>query len=93
MIDWSKISVNIEVSDLSDLENVLLSRYSLEDIERLQANMVLVRDAFVYPLDDMSAEDAQKRMVDDRGPLFFALHSTRMRMMTQWPTEDVIDRP
>ncbi|KAF8338858.1 uncharacterized protein EI90DRAFT_3117929 [Cantharellus anzutake] len=93
MIDWSKISVTVESSDLPDLENVLLSRYTLEDIERLQANMMLVRDAFVYPLDDVRPEYAQKRMLDDRGPLYFALQSTRMRMMMQWPADDVVDRP
>ncbi|KAF8338856.1 uncharacterized protein EI90DRAFT_2908028 [Cantharellus anzutake] len=87
LIDWSKISVTVESSDLPDLENFLLSRYTLEDIERLQANIMLVRDAFVYPLDDVSPEYAQKRMLDDRGPLYFALQSTRMRMMMQWPTD------
>lgn len=83
----------VEVPDLSNLENILLSRYTLKDIERFQANIMLVRDAFVYPLDNVDAEHAQKRMLDDRGPLFFALHSTRMRMMTQWPTEVLIDHP
>jgi len=93
ILDWGKISVNVETSELSNLENILFSRYTLEDVERLQTNILLVRNAFVYPLDNDDAEQAQKRILDDRGPLFFALHSTRMRMMTQWPTDVLIDHP
>lgn len=93
MLDWGKISVTIDITDLSDLEETLLARYSLEAIERLQANIMLVRDAFIYPLDDTDPDHAQRQMVDDRGPLFFALHSTRMRMLTKWPTDEPFDRP
>ncbi|KAG9049636.1 hypothetical protein FS837_009726 [Tulasnella sp. UAMH 9824] len=63
------------------------------DVERMQANIMLVRDAFVYPLDNASPAEVKKRMLDQRGPLWFALHSTRMRMLTRWPMDDVYDRP
>ncbi|KAF8307622.1 hypothetical protein DL93DRAFT_2232130 [Clavulina sp. PMI_390] len=94
LLDWSKFSVRVEPSELSQLEDLLLSRYSVDDVERLQTNLMLVRDAFVYPLDDMTDEAAQDMLLgnqdDDarRGPLFWALHSTRMRMLTMWPVAD-----
>lgn len=93
MLDWGKISIRVEPSDLTQLEDILFSRYSLEDLERLQANIMLVRDAFVYPLDDVDDAVIREGMIERRGPLFFALHSTRMRMLTEWPVDDVFDRP
>lgn len=93
ILDWGKISVRVEPSDLSRLEDILLSRYTLSDIERLQANLMIVRNAFVYPLDDWTPEQAQRHMIDKRGPLFFALHSTRMRMITKWPRDRALNRP
>lgn len=93
MLDWGKISVRVESSELPEIEDLLFSRYSLTDIERLQANIMLVRDALVYPLDDVDDAVVSEIMIDRRGPLFFALHSTRMRMLTQWPVDEVFDRP
>lgn len=93
MLDWGKISIRVEPSDLAQLEDILFSRYSLDDIERLQANIMLVRDALVYPLDDVDDTVVREEMIERRGPLFFALHSTRMRMLTEWPVDDVFDRP
>lgn len=54
---------------------------------------MLVRDALVYPLDDVDDTVVREEMIERRGPLFFALHSTRMRMLTEWPVDDVFDRP
>ncbi|KAF8307239.1 hypothetical protein DL93DRAFT_2177708 [Clavulina sp. PMI_390] len=99
MLDWSKFSVRVETWELAQLEDILLSRYFIDDIERLQMNLMLVRDAFVYPLDDMTEEAAQKIILGSqednarRGPLFWALHSTRMKMLTMWPLDDAYDRP
>jgi hypothetical protein len=87
MIDWGKISVQVDPSDLDQFEDILLSRYTLRDIERLQTNLMLVRNAFMYPLDDASDDQVNNTMIEDRGPLWFALHSTKMRMLTMWPTE------
>ena len=86
MLDWSKISVRIETHEISRLEDLLLSRYSLEDIERLQRNIMAIRSALTYPLDDWDPDPSQRLMLDERGPLYFALHSTRMKLMTSWPT-------
>ncbi|KAF8307625.1 hypothetical protein DL93DRAFT_2171636 [Clavulina sp. PMI_390] len=99
VLDWSKFSVRVEPSELSQLEELLLSRYSVDDVERLQTNLMLVRDAFVYPLDDMTDEEAQNMVLGSqadharRGPLFWALHSTRMKILTMWPVGDLYDRP
>jgi len=73
VIDWGKISVRVDINDLSHLEEVLLLRYTIEDIEALQTNLMLVRNAFVYPLDSVTPEDAQRHLLEERGPLFFAL--------------------
>ena len=93
VIDWGKISVRVDINDLSHLEEVLLLRYTLEDIEALQTNLMLVRNAFVYPLDSVTPEDAQRHLLEERGPLFFALQSTKMKLLTEWPVADVYDRP
>ena len=93
VIDWGKISVRVDINDLSHLEEHLLSRYTLEDIERLQTNVMLVRNAFLYPLDTTTPEDAQKHMLDERGPLYFALLSTKMKLLTEWPIAEAYDRP
>ena len=93
VIDWGKISVRVDINDLSHLEEVLLLRYTLEDIEALQTNLMLVRNAFMYPLDNVTPEDAQRHLLEERGPLFFALQSTKMKLLTEWPVADVYDRP
>ncbi|KAG8956524.1 hypothetical protein FRC04_000002 [Tulasnella sp. 424] len=93
MIDYSKISIRITAADINRIEEILVTRYTLADVERMQANIMLVRDAFVYPLDSASSADVREKMLDQRGPLWFALHSTRMRMLTKWPMDDVYDRP
>lgn len=85
MLDWSKLSVRVEPHELSHVEEVLLSRYSLEDIERLQRNILAIRNALVYPLDDVDTATVQRQLLKERGPLFFALQSTRMKLMTKWP--------
>ncbi|KZO99764.1 glycosyltransferase family 47 protein [Calocera viscosa TUFC12733] len=87
MLDWSKLSITVERKDLQRMEEMLMS-YTLEEIERLQTNLMLVRDAFLYPLDGK-----YKDQLTMRGPLFFAMHSTKMRMLTQYPSDVLVDRP
>ncbi|KAG9010853.1 hypothetical protein FRB90_007584 [Tulasnella sp. 427] len=93
IIDWSKVSVQISSGEINRIEEILLTRYSLEDVERMQVNIMLIRDALIYPLDDASEDQVQERMLSRRGPLWYALQSTKMRMLTKWPREDVYDRP
>jgi len=85
ILDWSKISVTLGSYELSYMEDVLFSRYSLEDIEQLQRNILAIRHALMYPLDDIDTTTVQRQLLDERGPLFFALQSTRMKLMTKWP--------
>ncbi|EJT98904.1 hypothetical protein DACRYDRAFT_110241 [Dacryopinax primogenitus] len=87
MLDWSKLSIAIERKDLQRIEEVLMS-YTMEEIERFQTNLMLVRDAFLYPLDGN-----HKDQLTMRGPLFYAMHSTKMRMLTQYPSDVLVDRP
>jgi hypothetical protein len=66
-------------ADLDRYEEILLG-YTWEQIADLQANLMLIRDAFIYPLDDDVATQ-----IDARGPLFFALHSTALTRYTKFP--------
>ena len=56
----------------------------MDDVEKMQANIMLIRDALVYP-----ADGAKKDMMEKRGPLFFALHATGMRLATKWPMDNL----
>lgn len=85
ILDWSRLSVRVEPHELSSMEELLLSRFSLKDTEQLQMNILAIRNALVYPLDDEDTATVQRKLLDERGPLFFALHSTRMKLMTKWP--------
>jgi hypothetical protein len=42
----------------------------------------------MYPLDGQ-----QEEQLHNRSPLFFAMHSTKMRMLTRYPSEEVLNRP
>lgn len=95
ILDWSQFSVRLNpTDDLARLEQLLLTRYTMQDVERLQANVLMVRDAFVYPLDGVSEEGVREMMLGRRGPLWFAVWATRMREVTEWPVDEgVLDRP
>jgi hypothetical protein len=81
VLDWSKFSVTILESQMDRLEEILLG-YTWEQVADLQANLMLVRDAFIYPLDDDFADQPYQK-----GPLFYALHSTALTSFTKYPTE------
>ncbi|BEI84769.1 hypothetical protein CcaverHIS002_0501700 [Cutaneotrichosporon cavernicola] len=78
MIDWSQISVRIHPTELDQVERIL-NEIPLERIEQLQANIVAIRDAFLYATDE-----APEAELDHRGPMFFALHEAGMRLRTQY---------
>jgi hypothetical protein len=80
LIDWTKISVRIDPLDLDRIEDIL-SDIPMAELEALQANVMTVRDAFLYSPDE-SPEDELER----RGPLFYTMHSTRMKLSTAYPT-------
>jgi hypothetical protein len=66
------------------LDNIeaILSAIPLEKVEEMQANLVAVREAFVYATDEKPEEELERR-----GPMFFALHEAGMRLKTQYPTK------
>jgi len=79
MLDWTKFSISIADSDIDRLEDILLG-YSWVDVLELQSNLVLIRDAFLYPMEpDMSPN------LNERGPFFFAMHSTALLRKTRYP--------
>jgi hypothetical protein len=55
----------------------------LEQVEEMQANLMLIRDAFVYSSDEKPGEE-----LDRRGPMFWALHEAGARMGVQYPVGD-----
>ena len=79
VLDWSKFSITVLESDMDRLEEILLG-YTWGQVADLQANLMLVRDAFIYPLDDDFADQ-----VEQKGPLFYALHSTALTGFTRYP--------
>ncbi len=79
MIDWTKIAIRIDPTDLDQLEDILRA-IPPEQIETLQSNLMSIREAFMYSTDDR-LEDEWAR----RGPLFFTLHATAMRLTTLYP--------
>lgn len=81
MLDWTKFSISIPDSDINRLEDILLS-YTWVEVLALQSNLMLVRDAFLYPTEpDMSPN------LRDRGPFFYAMHSTAMLRKTRYPVD------
>ena len=79
ILDWSKFSITVMEADLDHYEEILLG-YTWEQVADLQANLMLIRDAFIYPLDDDVASQ-----LETRGPLFFALYSTALTKYTKFP--------
>lgn len=80
LIDWSQISVRVHPTELDHVEELLAS-IPLARLEQIQANIVAIRDAFMYPADGKAEEELQKR-----GPMFYALHEAGMRLRTSYPT-------
>lgn len=79
VLDWSTFSVTIPDYEVQNLEAILLS-YTWAEVQRLQTNLMLVRDAFLYP----SEGDAYGN-TRERGPFFFAIHSAELLRMTKYP--------
>ena len=78
-LDWSKFSVRVSPIELDHIEQILAA-IPIAKVEELQANVVLIRDAFLYSTDEAPEEELNRR-----GPMFFALHETGMRLRTRYP--------
>ena len=78
-LDWSKFSVRISPTDLDSIESILAA-IPLEEVEMMQANLMVVRDAFIFSGDEKPEEELEKR-----GPMYWALHEAGMRMRMEYP--------
>ncbi|WVQ79577.1 hypothetical protein IAT38_001677 [Cryptococcus sp. DSM 104549] len=81
-LDWSKFSVRIAPTELDRIEEIL-SAIPLAKVEEMQANLVSVREAFLYSTDEKPEEELERR-----GPMFFALHEAGMRLRTRYPVKE-----
>lgn len=79
ILDWAKFSVQINDYDIENIEKILLS-YTWDDIQRMQTNLMLVRDAFLYP-----AEGNMEANLKERVPFFYAMHSAYLLKNTKFP--------
>lgn len=78
MIDWSEISVRVHPTELDHVEEIL-NAIPIERVEQLQANVVAMREAFLYSTDEEPEAELKRR-----GPMFFALHEAGMRLRTRY---------
>jgi len=51
VLDWSKFSVRLSATDLDHVEDILRD-IPIEKVEELQANLVAIREAFLYSPDE-----------------------------------------
>lgn len=79
VLDWAKFSVRLSPTDLDHVEEIL-REIPIEQVEAMQAHLVAVREAFLYSSDESPGDE-----LDRMGPLFFALHSARIRLVTRYP--------
>ncbi|GJN88486.1 hypothetical protein Rhopal_001452-T1 [Rhodotorula paludigena] len=75
ILDYSRFSVTIPEADAHRVEEVL-SAYTPAQLAELQANLVRVREAFLF-------KDGEEW--DRKGPLFFSLVSMAMRLPLEYP--------
>lgn len=79
MLDWSKFSVQINDYEIERLEQILMS-YSWAEVEEMQANLMLVREAFLYPKEGHMDDNLK-----GHGPFFFAMHTASLLKRTTFP--------
>ncbi|OCF32658.1 hypothetical protein I316_05579 [Kwoniella heveanensis BCC8398] len=81
-LDWSKFSVRVAPTELDRIEQILAA-IPLSKVEEMQANLVSVREAFMYSTDERPEDE-----LDRRGPMFFALHEAGLRVRTRYPIKE-----
>lgn len=79
VLDYTKFSVSVSWAELERLEQVLTD-FTWDEIAQMQANLLVVRDAFLYP-----AEGHHKESLETRGPFFYAMHSAALLRQTTFP--------
>lgn len=75
--------MRVAPTELDKIEKVLAA-IPLSKVEELQANLVSVREAFLYSNDETPEDELERR-----GPMFFALHEAGMRIRTRYPIKGV----
>lgn len=78
-LDWAKFSIQVDDGQLDRLEEILLD-HTWAQLQQLQTNLMLVRQAFLYP-----AEGDMEENLRVRGPFFFAMHGTALLRRTRFP--------
>ncbi|KAK8854600.1 hypothetical protein IAR55_003339 [Kwoniella newhampshirensis] len=81
-LDWSKFSVRVAPTELDRIEEILAA-IPLSKVEEMQANLVSIREAFLYSTDENPEEELKRR-----GPLFFAMHEAGLRLRTRYPINE-----
>jgi hypothetical protein len=81
ILDWSKFSVRLLPTQLDRIEQIL-GDIPLAKVEELQANLVLIREAFLYSTDEVPEEELERR-----GPMYFALQGAGMRLRMRYPAD------
>ncbi|GAA6027035.1 hypothetical protein JCM8097_006057 [Rhodosporidiobolus ruineniae] len=76
ILDYSRFSVTIPENEAHRVEEILAA-YSPAQLAELQANLVKVREAFLF-------QDGNEW--ERRGPLFFSLVAMQMRLPLQYPS-------
>ncbi|KAL1407751.1 hypothetical protein Q8F55_007185 [Vanrija albida] len=84
VLDWSRFAVFVDEWDVQRVEEVLLS-YTWAQVEAMQANLMLVRDALLYPAEP-SPGGTMDEAVKEKGPFWYAVHSAYLRKVTRYPT-------
>lgn len=79
MLDWARFSVTVPDYEVQNLEAILLS-YTWDQVQAMQTNLMLIRDAFLYPSE--GDIDGNTR---DRGPFYFAIHNAALLKQTRYP--------
>lgn len=81
VLDWTKFSIRISPTELDHLEDILTA-IPIERVEEMQANLMAIREAFLYSPDE-SPEDE----LDRHGPVWFAMQSARIMIASKYPTK------
>jgi hypothetical protein len=71
--------VRIHPTELDQIERIL-NDIPLERVQQMQANVIAIREAFLYATDEHPEAELERR-----GPMFFALHEAGMRLRTEYP--------
>jgi len=66
MLDWSIFSVRVHPTQLDQIE-AILGVIPLARVEEMQANLMLIRDAFIYAIDEWPQDELTEKGTDVLG--------------------------